>query len=325
MVSTSNASSVLALKDTEEELVEEIEAYIEAENPEEGALVRGRFMCLRALGEAISGYPSVRDVHTLRGEAMDEEKLVNSFRVFSTSSRLLHIPTKVVAARGFFVAKYHAFSLLSILTKGADRFRASLRTVLFTIVCALMAEEVYFSCLNDPSFPEKIKIRLVNDLISLWDSGTDPRSIHHLPALTALWTARDSAPPSFGTMDGSSELIRLSIDLGEDWHEFLMDHSSDNETKWALEEFLFGLSYEEIRAVRGRLSRFGVSAVDHDEIRSYLGSNPAYQIVKNTDPRGIYDFYVDRRDAAAFRRRIAAPGPKTTLEEIYLKYRIIRT
>jgi hypothetical protein len=123
-------------------------------------------------------------------------------------------------------------------------------------------------------------------------------------------------------MNGSSELVRISIDLGNDWQEFLVKYIDDDETRWALEEFLFGLSYEEIVEVRSRLCRFGIMAVGHDEVRSFLGSCPAYTIVRNSDPRAIYDFYIDRRDAAAFRQRTSAPGPRKTLEEMYLKFRI---
>jgi hypothetical protein len=227
-----------------------------------------------------------------------------------------------VAARSFLVAKSHAFSLLSILVRDTDRFRTPVRSVIFSIICTLMAEEVYFSCLDDPSFSESIKSRLAADLLSLWDSGTDPRSSQHLPALESLWIARDEAPPVFGTMDGFSELMRISLDLGEDWHEFVAEHISDNETRWALEEFLFGLSYEEILEVRSRLRSVGISAVNADEVRSYLGGKPAYALAKDPDPRAIYDFYVDRRDAAALRKRISSAGPLRTLEEIYLKYRI---
>jgi hypothetical protein len=188
----------------------------------------------------------------------------------------------------------------------------------------MMTEEVYFSCLEDPGFTPETKSRIADDLITLWDSGADPRSVRHMPALEALWTARDSAPPSFGTMDGSSELLRITIDLEEDWKEFLVDQSSVNETRWALEEFLFGLSFEEINKVRSRLSKFGVSAVSRDEVRSYLSSRPAYAVVTGSDFRAIYDFYVDRRDAALFRKKTAVPGPYRTLEEIYIKYRIAR-
>ncbi|MDR2759147.1 MAG: hypothetical protein LBB78_07195 [Spirochaetaceae bacterium] len=313
---------MVALKETEELLVREIDAYLASQFPEDAALVRQRFVCLRALGEAVSSFPSVRDAHTLRGVFRDEEKLIEALCDFMPSARLLHIPTKIVATRSYLIAKAHAFSLLSILVQDTDRFYTPIRSIIFSIICTIMTEEVYLSFLSDPGFSGDIKFRLADDLISLWDSGTDPRSVQHLPALEALWAARDAAPPSFGTMDGASELIRISLELEKDWRDFLVSHTDNDETRWALEEFLFGLSYEEITEVRSRLRRFGVSAINYDEIPTFLGSKPAYTEVTNADPRAIYDFYVDRRDAAAFRKRISAPGPKRTLEETYLRYRI---
>jgi hypothetical protein len=186
-----------------------------------------------------------------------------------------------------------------------------------------MAEDVYFSCLEDPGFSRNTRASLADYLISLWDSGIDQRGIKHLSALSALWSARDAAPPSFGTMDGNSELLRISLELDREWQEFLVEESTNDETRWALEEFLFGLSHEEIQKVRARLRRFGVSAVSYEEIRSYLGSKPAYSVVDDRDPRAIYDFFIERREACALRKRVAASGPLHTLEEIYLKYRII--
>jgi hypothetical protein len=312
----------LALKEQEESLVEEIASYLETNHKEENSLVRQRFAALQSLGKAISQFPSVREVQSVRGEVRDEKMLLESLCDFAPSSRLLHIPTRIVAARSFLVAKCHAFSLLAILVRDKDTLYSPVRRVIFSIICTLMAEEVYFSCLEDPAFSLNIKHRLADDLISLWESGTDPRAVQHLPALEALWTARDRAPPIFGTMDGSSELLRISIDLGEDWQEFLIKHTEDEEARWALEEFLFGLSFEEIKEVRSRLGRFGIMAVGNDEVRSYLGSCPAYTIVRNSDPRAVYDFYIDRRDTAAFRRRTAVKGPRKTLEEMYLKFRI---
>jgi hypothetical protein len=317
-----NPLIMLILKENEKKLVEDIAAYLDTAYPEDARVVRDRFLYLQTLGNAVSQYPSIRDTQFLRGESRDKADLVESLCSFASSSRLLHIPTRVVTVRGFLVAKFHAFSLLSFLVREINEFRIAVKGVIFSILSTLMAEEVYFSCLNDPAFPGDIKIKLANDLISLWDNGTDLRAVRYLAALEALWAARDTAPPSFGTMDGASELFRISMDLEDEWKDFLMEESTNNETKWALEEFLFGLSYEEIIQIRSRLVRFGVTAVGYAEVRSYLGSRPSYGMVKGSDPRAIYDFYVDRRDAALFRKRISAPGPLRTLEEIYLKYRI---
>lgn len=313
---------MLALRETEEHLVREIETYLDAQFPEDAALVRQRFSSLKALGEAVSSFPSVREAHTLRGEFRDADKLIEALCAFIPSARLLHTPTKIVAARSYLVAKAHAFSLLSILVQDVEEFYTPARGVTFSIICTIMSEEVYLSFLADPAFSGDTKFRLANDLIALWDSGTDPRAAHHVSALEALWSAREEAPPSFGTMDGTSELLRVSLELEADWRDFLVAHTANDETRWALEEFLFGLSYEEIIEIRSRLNRFGISAVNHDEIRSFLGRDPSYTEVITADPRSIYDFYVARRDAAAFRKQVESPGPKRTLEEAYLHYRI---
>jgi len=314
---------MLELNSEETALVERIKSYLNSQAVEETELVNQRFRCLDALGAAISCYPSIRDSNKLRGIQRGEGHLLKTLISFASPSHLLHIPASVVAARSYQVAKFQAFSLLHILSGNREEFYRPLRKVMLSVIHTLMAEEVYFSCLDDPDFSQIVKVNLAYDLISLWDSGSDPRAVLHLPALDDLWTARDSAPPPcFGTMNASSELLRLTINMSEDWHDFLVAHVSIDETRWALEEFLFGLSYEETNSIRDQLSKLGINAVGREEIESYLGDNPAYGIINSSDYRSIYDFYVDRRDTARFRKRISVPGPGRTLEEIYLKYRI---
>ncbi len=315
-------SPMLGLDIFEEGVAQEALLYVKEHFPNEIKKAEERFSTLRILGNAISHFPSVRETQRLRGDIRDEESLIASMSDYSPSSRFLHTPTRVVSSRGFMVAKSHAFSMLAFLVAESSELLSSIRKVIFAIICTLMAEDVYIACLNDSSFPKTKKHYLAEDLIYLWDSGSDPRSTHHLPALQSLWAARDAAPPCFGTMEGSSELVRLSISLGMDWQEFIVNQLAMDETRWALEEFLFGISFEEIIEVRSRLKRFGISAVDHNEVRSYLGSRPAFTMVDNNDPRGIYDFYVERRDAAYFRERTTSLGPKKTLEELYLRYRM---
>ena len=313
---------MLELNKEEIDLAEKIVSHLESQDCEACALVRQRFLCLKTLGEAISQYPSVRDSQRLRGVERSEEQLLEALCSFASSTHLLHIPAKVVAYRSYLVAKYQAFSMLHILVGESEEFNRPLRKVILTVIHTLMAEEVYFTCLDDPGFSEKVKVSLANDLISLWHSGTDPRTVQHLPALDALWTARDSSPPAFGTMNATSELLRITIAMGEDWHEFLVAHVSINETRWALEEFLFGLSYEEIDTVRSRLIKFGINAIGHEEIPSFLENKPSYGIINSSDFRAMYKFYVDRRDTARLRQKLSGKGPSRTLEEIYIKYRI---
>jgi hypothetical protein len=315
-------SPMLGLDIFEEDVVTKALGFIRQHYPNELHKAEERFSVLKTLGDAISLFPSVRETQRLRGDIRDEESLIASMVEYSPSSRFLHTPTRIVSSRGFLVAKSHAFSMLSFLAAESLELLLAIRKIIFSIICTLMAEDVYIACLNDISFPQAKKRFLAEDLIFLWDCGADPRSTHNLPALQSLWSARDAAPPCFGTMEGSSELIRISIDLGMDWQEFIINQLSNDETRWALEEFLFGISFEEIIEVRSRLKRFGISAVDHKDIRSYLGSRPSFTMVDNNDPRGIYDFYVERKEAALFRERSSALGPKKTLEELYLRHRM---
>jgi len=317
--------SAQVLSEDEELLVGKIEDWLEDRNPQNHILVHERFRRLRNLGNAVFDYPSIKNIQYVRDILIDEHQLTESLLAFSAASQLLRTPAKVAALRSFLVAKFHAFSLLARLTEGNESLHTPSSNISFSVIFTLMAENVYFSCLEDPSFSSNTKSRLADDLIALWDSGTDLRSIRHLMALSSLWTARDSSPPSFGTMDGNTELLRISIDMGTEteWEDFLKEESTNDKTRWALEEFLFSLSYEEILQVRSRLKRYGVTSVSHKEVRSYLDSKPVFSPVNNHDPRAIYDFFIERRDACTLRKRVSAPGPLHTLEEIYLKYRII--
>ena len=322
---SSDVKSSQVLSDDEETLIEKIETWLKEGDPQDYNLVHERFRRLRSLGKAVFDYPSIRETKYVRDVLLDEHQLAKSLLFFSASNHLLRTPAKVAALRSFLIAKFHAFSLLAKLTKGNNDLYTPAKNISYSVVFTLMAEDVYFSCLDDPGFSENTKSKLAYDLIALWDSGKDSRSIHHLMALSSLWTARDSAPPSFGTMDGNMELLRISIDMGTEteWEDFLKEESTNDNTRWALEEFLFGLSYEEIIQVRNRLKRHGITSVSHEEVRSYLDSKPVYSMFNDRDPRAIYDFFIERRDSCTLRKRVNAPGPRQTLEEIYLKYRII--
>lgn len=321
-LSGTGSRQALWLTESEEALVKDILACLDAGYSAEAEIVKERFDCLKSFGTVIALFPPIREAQSLLGSVRDDSQLVKSLTGLSPSSHLLHIPARILAVRSFLVTKFHAFSLLAKLVSADSPFWNPLHKALFQVMFTIMAEDVYFSCLDEPTFPVHMKVSIANDLISLWDSGSELAMAGHLPALEALWIARNDSPPSFGTLEGTSEILRISLDMGEDWHDFLVDQLKEDETRWALEEFIFGLSHEELHSVRLRLRRFGISAVNFDEIHSFLGNNPAYSMARNDDPRALYDFFIERKEAAQFRLRMRGPGPFKTLEEIYLKYRM---
>ncbi len=309
--------------DTEErELLDYAVASLRGRFASDAEVLERRISDLENLAAAISRFPSVGAIQLLSGVQRGPETLASAILDVSGPARLLHTPTRVVAARSFFVAKAHAFSLAALATAYDHNLSGRFRAAIFSVVFSLMAEDVYISCLDDRDFPADKKESLAADLVSLWDQGRDPRATSHFPALRALWAAREAAPPVFGTMEGASELVRLSLDLGADWTAFVADRMGDRETVAALEEFLFGLSCEEIAETRSRLRSLCIGAVSREEVHSFLGSAGVYAPSTDGDPRTLYEFYVERREAARARAASSAPGPHRTLEELYLAYRL---
>ncbi|GHU25262.1 hypothetical protein FACS1894164_14040 [Spirochaetia bacterium] len=310
------AAPILTFNEHEIEVLDVALHYLDDTYPEEGDRVRERFSDLKKLGEIVIHCPSLNT-----GDVQGTD-LIDVFSALRNPSHVLYTPLKIVLARNFLVTKFQAFSLLFLLIRDAGEVAGQVRKVLLSNICTLMAEDVYISCIADPSFYLPIKIQLVNDLLSLWENGRDPHEIRHFPPLETLWMARDETPPVFGTMDGACELLRVSMAMGSDWHNFLLKESENQETVWALEEFLFGLSHEEIKTVRSALTVSGVRAVGYDEVQSYLDNRTTYTVTKNADPRALYDFYVARRDKAWDRGQKDLPGPHKTIEEIYFRYRL---
>ncbi len=315
---------LVVLNPEEAELLQRVLARLRSQCPAEAGLVEKRFADLKELGAVISRFPTVMDSRYIQGVHQDRSTLAASLLDLSQNKRLLYTPTRIVATRGFLVAKIHAFSLLMLLPCDLQEFQPTIRRLTFSVVCSIMAEDLYLACLGSPALPQDRKELLAADLVRLWDSGHDPRASDHVPALQALWSVRESAPPVFGTMDGASELIRLSLDLDEAWQDFIFDGMGDAEIRGALEEFVFGLSSEEISEVRSRLAKYGIGAVGRDEVRSYLGAGAAYSPVDGADVRSIYTFFTERREAALGRLHSKLPGPQRSLEELYLMHRMVQ-
>jgi hypothetical protein len=317
-----NQEYMVAFDPDEKELLCRALQSLRERDASEAELVERRIADLENLAAAISRFPPVGVSQLLSGVKRGPETLTTAILKVSGPARLLHTPTRVVAARSFFVAKTHAFSLAALATSYDRELSMRFRAATFAVVFSLMAEDVYLSCLDDREFPAEKKEALAEDLVRLWDRGRDPRATAHVPALGALWAAREAAPPVFGTMEGSSELMRISLDLGPDWASFVAERMGDEETVGALEEFLFGLSWEEIAETRSRLRRLCLGAINREELHEFLGHDGVYAPIAEGDPRAMYGFYVERREAARSRARSTSPGPHRTLEELYLAYRM---
>ena len=280
---------------------------------------------LRTLSTVFSNHPSILDRRQSGDETQSLSTLIETLYQDGCNHTVL-LPTKVVVGRAYMVAKFNFFGFLRAL---CDRhrqlapFRDELQRGWEYTIFSLLIEDVYQAIIErDGQYAPEIRRQAAIDLIHFWEHRFDRNVTEYAPALVDLWRVRKRVAPVFGTMLGTMELLKISSLLSDRWHSFLTTHGSDPETVQALEEFVFGLLYESIAAVRSEMLCRHQSVIDRDTLQQMLGDDALPEEVSGVDPREMYRFY-QRRARQAERRSIAnQPGPRRTLEERLLVFLI---
>ncbi|MEL3911777.1 hypothetical protein [Treponema pedis] len=314
------STDIVVLNDTEKLFVEIFFNRLSGKNETACLEIGKKLMDLERMSAAISRFPSIHETSVLAGEQRSQQTLIDNLCKTPPDSRMLSMPTKAVLGRGFVVAKFHTFSALTkIASKSAfsEEEVEQLRVVTLDIMFTIMAEDVYISILDSNILNTDKRAKAAEALTYLWEHRLDKNTTAFAPVLTRVWTARDKIAPVFGTMMGTSELFLLSAELGESWQRFMTEKLANEAIGQAMEEFIFGISYEDILFVRKELIRRGVLSVDRSGVAAMLNKKFDFS---NTDPRLFYSSYVQRRNNADARKRLNAEGPKNTLEDYYIAF-----
>ncbi len=314
------STDIVVLNDDERQLVENSFTRLSAANEVYVLEMSKKLMNLERISSAISRFPSIHETSVLAGEKRSEETLIDNLCKTPPDSRMLSMPAKAVVGRGFIVAKFHVFSAL---TKIAAKLSfpeeeiEALRNATLNIIFTIMSEDVYISILDGNILDKGRRAKVAKALTYLWEHRLDQTIITFAPVLTGVWSARDKIAPVFGTMMGTSELFLLSAKLDETWQRFMIEKLPDTVIGQALEEFLFGISHEDILSVRKELSQKGIPVMGRDEVSKLLNRDFDFS---NTDPRLFYASYVERKNNAEARKRLNIEGPKNTLEDYYIGF-----
>ncbi len=243
------------------------------------------------------------------------------------------LPTRVAVGRSLVVARSNYFAYLLKVCEESSQLTehtAELRRAWELGIFSLLVEDVYQMIIGREScYPAAVRRRAAIDLIHLWEYRYDRRISQYAPIIIDLWRARSRVVPVFGSMIGTRELLRLSSTQSDRWYDFLSTYGDDREFIQALEELIFGLSWEEIVALRRRMSEEDRTAIDRSEVPHLLGLERSMDPVNETDPREMYRFFQLRRqlaDERTLKEPGAAPdddtGPVRTVEELLLSYLI---
>jgi hypothetical protein len=152
-------------------------------------------------------------------------------------------------------------------------------------------------------------------LARTWELRLEHGVPEFAPILQKLWRARGKMVPNFGTMLGFSEIFLLSEDTESRWYDFLLRDDLDEDEIYSLQEFIFGLTYEEIGSLRSRMEKAKRTSVGRDELGDYLQKKKAYPEYEMDDPRDLYRSFRDRKNHGRYRKRARLDGPKKTFEE----------
>jgi hypothetical protein len=286
---------------------------------------------LLRMSQVFSSYPSILDQRSLGTEFHSMDTLIEVLYRDGADHTVL-LPTKVIVGRSFMVAKFNYFGFLLYLCdhyRCLAHHRKELQRVWEYAVFALLVEDVYQLIIerSDRHDP-RVRRQAAIDLIHMWEYRFDRNVNRYAMVVVDLWRARKQIAPVFGTMLGTMELFTLSSVLPERWYQFLTEQSRYHEVTRSLEEFLFGLVYEEIERIRRLMAERKLTSVGRDELERMLGPEGNPQEIHSTDPREMYRFFQRRRENLKHRPRSANgdttehTGPGVILEEILLAYLI---
>ena len=282
---------------------------------------------LEELARSISLYPSILQNNRLAGTHRSMESLIEKLCTSWVPDMVLHIPTKAILGRGYTIAKMNFFIMLRYIVQeieGLAELEDNLLAIIANNVFTITAEEVFITIIEDMKIPEEVRYRAGRFIVRIWEHRVDYGVREFAPILQQLWKSREKLVPHFGTMMGFSELCMLSRDTETRWFDFLQRDELSEEEVLSLEEFIFGLTCEEIDNLRLNMEKKGRSSLSRDEVESLLDKPHLFPGYWSDDPRELYRSFRDRKHNSRFRARAAVHGPRKTLEEYLMIFLLSR-
>ncbi|MCQ2583678.1 MAG: hypothetical protein MJ160_07210 [Treponema sp.] len=303
-------------------LLEEFLPEVKAIDPSKYESFKNRMDDLEALAQAMGRFPSLLERHQLVGGERTPTSLIDSLIDHQDAGdSSLQLPSKAILGKALLVSKIHTFSSISKYTfhvPEVKKFYKAFENETVMSMFSLLVEDVYLNLISDTTQPMEYRREWALSLLLLWEHWNDQASEDVAPVLQSVWTARRKLAPAFGTMMGTSELLLISMQMDDQWISFIKQQMGDQGVTQAMEEFLFGISYEQILSLRKILREKGIPAIGRDEVSKFLGEH--VKADAGLDYRDFYSLYTIRRDNARSRKRMHLDGPHKTLEDYFIQF-----
>jgi hypothetical protein len=306
----------------ERALVSEVLDAIAETQPKQRAVLEGMLGRLRKAAELIRDSPSITASWGAGGRSFSANSLIEQLCRVPDWDLDLHIPTKAVLGQAYLIAKINLLKALGYTldtTPGGAELHVRVEREVAQSIYTKLAEELFISIVTDQAALPGVKMGAARFLFRIWEERLLIEVDDFAPLLESAWEARSKLLPVLGTMLGTHEVFRLFQEARDKrFLDYFGEDDVEEEQLFAFEEFLFGLSHEEIGRIRAHMSEHGRAVVSIDSARKLLGNDEADPQSWRPHESGapaLYTSYKKRRVNALHRSLTGASGPKKTAEE----------
>lgn len=285
---------------------------------------------LELLSQAVATYPSPLSSTQLGAQRRDVRTLLDRLTQQNFYSIELAVPTRAIVSATLNMARLNFFRMLARVAGELEEDGAPIdRQDMISIEEGLAdgiglraAEEILRSIICRLEAHLIVRERAALLILHLWHDFNSQSIREVLPMLFHTWQARRRVSPTMGTLLGASELYALLAN-GCDirFIDFLNREDCTEEEVAAFQEFLFGLSWEELETLR---AEDGSAMVTIDQLRNgedYSTDAAALGLfVAGDKAEQFYLFFMKRHVHAMNRALKHLPGPKQTAEQYVLEH-----
>jgi len=281
-------------------------------------------LCLQA--DALALYPGITEWSRITGSGRNVDTLVAALGERYHDDDIFVMPTKALLGRTFELSRINLLALVRRLLGSEEAelpSRRNLESAMLARLLAVMTEDVLLEILGDTRERE-LRMRAAHVLARIWDRRLEAMGHPFIPELATMWLMRRNSIPVFGTLLGTQEYISLYLTVDVACQDYIERAAGVPDEAAALEEFLFGLPFEELESVKEHLESTGTASIGQADIKRLLGKESIYLSDRGEDPLELYRFYNYRRKCAARRKYGAGPGPVRTFEENFMRFLLER-
>lgn len=299
--------------------------------PETHAWLQAGASRLYRLAQLLDEFPSLHHEPSEDPLHQGLDPIIQTLCELNPLEMKLRLPAKAVLAESYWMLKsQHLKDVLAALSLlPAERIPGTLHQDLYREISRLIHRHLLAQLLIDiilnPEVAHPLKRAAASNLVDLWDQNSQQDTLSDFfQMIHSLWHARTRIRVQYGTLLGTAELLQLlEAECDPVVLTFFTEHPVDQEDACAFQEFLFGLSYEEILFLQEHMKEQGLSAIGQQEVDTLLAHHKEYIPLNGVtlmDPHYIYRSYKQRRSRARHRVESQSPGPHHTAEQLLVLY-----